>query len=397
MLKRLRIKFIAITMTIVTAMLLVIFGTVYHFTKVDLQQQADTMLENLTVGQQLNGFQEHSRKTQLPYFIVRIYLGGDMQISGYTSYDLMDEQMIRTLISEVYRQNQDRGSLDDRGMLYSVTGSLGVQRIVFLDISGHDRILNGLINRCVLIGFGASLIFFVLSVFLARWAVKPVQTAWDQQKQFISDASHELKTPLTVILSNAELLQLYPENQIQLTQGITAMSHRMRALVEGMLELARSDNGQMRMEMTDLNFSELVEEAVLPFESLLFERNLFLNTQIQEGISIHGSIAYLNQLLGVLLDNAAKYSAPGTVTVSLKKNSSDCCLLCVANPGAPIGKQEQSKIFDRFYRGDAARTGGGSFGLGLPIAKTIVENHKGKIWVQSNSTGNCFCVQLPIV
>lgn len=383
-------------MTIVVAMLLAIFGTVYHFTKSDLDRQADIMLDSLTKGIQPGGAHDPSQDTRLPYFTVRIYFNGDMQISGYTSYDLRDEELIRSLIGEVYRKDRSRGFLEEHSLLYSVTGGMGVQRVVFVDISGHGRILSGLVHSCALIGAGAILIFLLLSIVLARWAVRPVQRAWDQQKKFISDASHELKTPLTVILSNAELLQSKPENSEQLTQSIVTMSYRMRTLVEGMLELARSDNGQNRIQFEELDLSELVEETGLPFEPVLFERQMLLETEIQPGIRVKGSRSHLQQLMGILLDNAAKYASAGIVTVTLRRNA-DHCVLTVSNPGKPISKQQQSKIFDRFYRGDDARAEGGGFGLGLPIAKSIVENHKGKIWVQCNSTGNCFCIQLPTI
>ena len=396
MLRKLRLKFVLITMVIVAAMLMTIFVTVYHFTKSDLNRQSDAMLRELTQSVQKTGsLPRPNREVSLPYFVISIYLNGEVQFVGYTSYDLSDETLLQELIQKVYRADKKSGELPEYDLLFSTVGGMGTQRIVFLDVSSHRDTLSSLIQICLLIGIGGILVFLVISILLARWAVKPVQTAWDQQKQFISDASHELKTPLTVIMSNAELLQTEPENKGQLTQSIVTMSHRMRSLVEGMLELARSDNKQTKMQTEKLNLSRLIETAVLPFEPVLFENGLLLETQIEPEIMVSGSTEHLQRVVGVFLDNAAKYASPGTVTVALKRSGADNCVFTVANPGVPIGKEQQSKIFDRFYRGDAARTEGGSFGLGLPIAKTIVENHKGKIWVQSNSTGNCFSVQLP--
>ena len=397
MLRKLRLKFVLITMVIVAAMLMTIFVTVYHFTKSDLNRQSDAMLRELTQSVQKAGSMTRpNREVSLPYFIISVYLNGEVQYLGYTSYDLTDEALLQDLIQKVYRSEVRSGELQEYDLLFSTVGGMGTQRIVFLDVSSHRDTLSSLIQICLLIGFGGLLVFLVISILLARWAVKPVQTAWDQQKQFISDASHELKTPLTVIMSNAELLQTDPENKDQLTQNIVTMSHRMRSLVEGMLELARSDNKQTKMQAEKLNLSRLVETAALPFEPVLFEKGLILETEIEPKIMVNGSPEHLQRVLGVFLDNAAKYATPGTVTVGLKRRGTDSCLMTVTNPGSPIDKEQQSKIFDRFYRGDTARTEGGSFGLGLPIAKTIVENHKGKVWVQSNSTGNCFCVQLPI-
>ena len=168
----------------------------------------------------------------------------------------------------------------------------------------------------------------------------------------------------------------------------------MRSLVEGLLELARADNGRIQQAFEKLNISQLTEDSLLPFEPLLFEKNLTLECSIEPGILLNGSATHLQQLLGILLDNAGKYAIPGVVTVRLYRQGRSC-ILSVANPGEPIPEQELKRIFDRFYRTDTARTGNGSFGLGLSIAKSIAEQHKGKIWAQSNQTGNCFFVQLP--
>lgn len=398
MLKKLRLKFVLITMTIVVAMLMMIFLTVYHFTKADLTKQSANMLRELTESVERSAFiNRPGRDGGLPYFILRIHVNGDMYFVGNTSYDLSDDAFLQELIQKVYRSGRWFGELPEYDLIYNTVSGMGTQTLIFLDVSSHANTLATLLQSCALIGGGALLVFLLISIFLAKWAVKPVQTAWDQQKQFLSDASHELKTPLTVILGNAQLLQSCPENQQQLTQSIVIMARRMRTLVEGMLELARSDNGQSRMILEQVDLSRLIEEAVLPFEPILFEKELLLKTEIQTGILTRGSAAHLQQLLGILLDNAAKYAEPGTVTVSLQKVGTDSCLLCVTNPGKPIPKQELSKIFDRFYRGDAARTDGGSFGLGLPIAKSIAENHKGKIWARANPDGNSFCVQIPLL
>ena len=397
MLKKLRLKFVLITMSIVVVMLMSIFLTVYHFTKADLTRQSRDMLQQLTVSVERSAFLGRpGRDVGLPYFVLRIHSNGDMFYVGNSSYDLSDDAFLQGLIQKVHSTGRVSGELPEYHLIYNTVNAMGSRSVIFLDVSSYENTLKTLLQSCALIGMGAILVFLFVSFLLAKWAVKPVQTAWDQQKQFLSDASHELKTPLTVILGNAEMLQSNPENQ-QLIQSIVTMSHRMRTLVEGMLELARNDNGQVRMIPEVLDLSALVGEALLPFEPILFERQLLLRSQIQPDIHIKGSATHLQQLLGILLDNAAKYGTPGVVTVSLQKSGGDNCVLCVTNPGRPIEKQEIGKIFDRFYRGDAARTEGGSFGLGLPIAKSIAENHKGKIWAKAEPDGNSFCVQLPLI
>jgi len=140
-----------------------------------------------------------------------------------------------------------------------------------------------------------------------------------------------------------------------------------------------------------------VEEALLPFEPMFFESGLNLQSNVERGINVNGNDRYLSQVVHILLDNALKYSAPGIVELQLQRYGRAQALLTVSNPGNPITPEDQERIFDRFYRQDEARTGSGSFGLGLAIAKSLVTEHGGRIWVDSNKTGNCFCVVLPCI
>lgn len=201
-------------------------------------------------------------------------------------------------------------------------------------------------RSCILIGLCAAAVFLAVSFLLARWAVKPVERAWTQQKQFVSDASHELKTPLTVILTNAEMLRdpsYSGAGAARFAKSILTMSHQMRGLVESLLELARVDNGAVKKVFEALDWSSLVQDAVLPFEALFFEKGLTLQTDIEPGITVRGSAQHLRQCAEILLDNAVKYSAPGTVRVALKKTGHDKCALSVATPGEPLSPEECKK------------------------------------------------------
>ena len=189
----------------------------------------------------------------------------------------------------------------------------GIQKICFLDISSHESSLNTLLQVCTVIGILSIFTFTFLSILLARWAVKPVDVAWQQQKQFVSDASHELKIPLKVMICNAELLQdthTQEADTKQLTDNILASSHQMRHLVNSMLELARADNGQIRTNFSAVNISQITRNAVLQFEPVFYENNLSLQSKIIDGIMIEGSEQHLHQLIDILLDNAKKYSTP---------------------------------------------------------------------------------------
>ena len=241
--------------------------------------------------------------------------------------------------------------------------------------------------------------FLAISLKLAAWTVKPVERAWQQQRQFVSDASHELKTPLTVIMTNAELLQSEEndrDSQVRFSANILTMSRQMRALVEQMLELARADSGQGKADLRPVDLSTLAADALLPFDPVFFEQGLMLSSQLAEGINVNGDAGRLKEVLDILLDNARKYTEPpGTVNVRLERWGHHRCRLTVSNPGPPLSAAEQKDIFKRFYRTDPARSRDGSFGLGLSIAQRITEEHHGRIWVESSGGYNRFTVELP--
>ena len=203
---------------------------------------------------------------------------------------------------------------------------------------------------------------------------------------------------MAVIMANAELMQgegTDEENRRKYAGSILTTTYQMRARVENMLERARVDNGTVKMNFSQLDFSELIGDAVLSFQLLYEEKGMGLGCAVPPDIFICGSEQHLYQVLDVLLDNALKYSTPGgTVNVNLVRTGRTC-LLSVASPGEKLSKEELKNIFKRFYRGDAARAMNGSYGLGLAIAESIIEAHKGKMWAESENGCNTFFVQLP--
>lgn len=258
--------------------------------------------------------------------------------------------------------------------------------------------MENLAVTCAVIGVGSFLAFLLLSVFLARWAVRPIARAWSQQRRFVADVSHELKTPLTVILANAELLQggtLAPGAEERTRENLLAVARRMRSLIESLLTLARFDAGKAPLPAVRTNWSGVVENGVLPFEPLFFERGMELAAEVEPGLFVRGDESRLSELLSILLDNALKYGEAGTVRVSLCRSGRRHALLTVSNPGAPIGREELSRLFERFYRANQARSGEGS-GLGLSIAETIAQEHRGSIRAESAQGRNSFLVRLPL-
>ncbi len=393
MLKKLRKRFVFINMAIITGMLLIIFGLILYFTNINLDNQSDTALQKLAQNALNPGNREPD--AQLPYFTLRFDLRGEVVASGKTHYDISDRDFLDSLMHDIYDIGKTTGYIEKYCLKYTVVTTPITQIIAFVDISSQQATMTSLFHISLIIGLLALAAFTVISILLARWAVNPVDKAWQQQKQFISDASHELKTPLTVIISNAEMLQGPDCDSNQSVDNILASSKQMRHLVEGMLELARADNGQIQRSFQPVDLSKTVTDSILPFEAVFYENGLLLQSTVEPGITVHGSCQHLHQLTDILLDNAQKYSAPGIVDVQLHRQGRNQCHLTVSNPGNPIPQEELQAIFQRFYRSDTARTNSGSFGLGLSIAQRITEEHGGQIWAESNPTGNRFHILLP--
>lgn len=399
MLKRLRIRFVAVIMVIVTAMLCLIFGMIYSFTKSSMEAESISMMQAVAARPMQPGSPERpSNEVRLPYFVLHVGRDGKPVAAGGGYYDLSDEQFLKSLADAAFAQKKQTGVIEEYNLRFCKVASPMGQSLVFADMSSELATLSSLAKTCILIGVLCFAVFLGISILLALWMVRPVESAWEQQRRFVADASHELKTPLTVIMSNAELLQLPEydaENKACFADRILTMSRHMRGLVEQLLELARADDGGKSSVRARLNLGELVEYSLLPFEPLFFEKNLELAADIQPNIFVDGDGEQLRQVVDILLDNAQKYAlAPDKVEISLRKNRHHC-LLSVSNACEPMDKEETRNLFKRFYRTDKARSRDGSFGLGLPIAEGIVAEHRGRIWSDCRDRRITFFVELP--
>lgn len=388
MIRSLRRKFIAMTMAVFSLLLCVIFSLVVHFTGQNLEAESIRFLQTAAESPTQPGIPGQMRQ---PCFVIRATPWGQtVQSSG--GFDLSDERLMTQIVALAAASESELGVLEDYSLRYLRTQRPTELTLVFVDISGEEAAMRNLKLTCAAIGLLSLAAFWGVSIFLARWAVRPVERAWAEQRQFIADASHELKTPLTVILTNAELMQTDPDPQY--ARSVLTMAGRMRSLVESLLELARVDNGAVRTAFADIDLSELVSDELLPFEPVYFERGLTLESELEPGLTVSGSPRHLKQLLSILLDNALRYAPEGAeVRVKLRRQGQNA-LLTVTNPGN-LSAEECRKIFLRFYRLDAARSGGG-YGLGLPIARAIAQDHGGKLWAESREGLVTLSAQLPL-
>lgn len=401
MIRKLRIKFVVTNMAIFTIMLTLLLGFVFCFTGAQMGAQ------NIQMMQQLPAYGEKvppntvSEEVRLPYFLIRLGPKGE-RISVHGSYyDLSNEKVLDDLMGSVGTGEKRTGVLENYRLRYCFVDAPHSRYLVFSDISNELTTMNHLKWTCIILGVVGFCIFLAISIRLSAWAVKPIDESMKQERRFIADASHELKTPLTVLMTNAQLLQAKGESEpirTRCTDGILVMAKQMRSLVEQLLELARMDSGEKEKYFTELDISDIWSEAALPFDPVFFERGLTLETEFQPDIRLHGNRDQLRQLLEILLDNAQKYAGPGgRAEVRLEKLTRNHCVLTVRNEGEPLSEDQLDNLFRRFYRADQARSRSGSFGLGLSIAETIVSLHRGRIWAESRNGWNSFFVELPVI
>lgn len=400
MIKRLRIQFVCVIMAVVMLLSGGILGVVIHFTGVNMEMQSISTMRTIADTPTLYGAPgKLTGDIRTPYFAVQINRRGELTGTGNEFFDLSDKAYVLEVTNAALKMESDTGELKEYQLRYLKELTPAGYTIVFTDTASEAETLRLLILSSLLIFAVGMFLFFGISVGLSYWVIKPVEQAWAQQKQFVADASHELKTPLSVIMANAELLQNSEACEAEhkkFSDSILSMSYQMRSLVESLLDMARLDNSSTQMKTEPLDLSQLVSDAVLSVQLLYDEKEIALSSDIPENTCIKGSQQHLYQLMDVLLDNALKYSSPaGHVHVKLTQQGHSC-LLSVSNTGDAISKEDLTNIFKRFYRADKARTSDGSYGLGLSIAQSIVTGHKGKIWAQSENGINTFFVQLPL-
>jgi len=387
-------------MSIVTVILTAVFVVLLSMTKAGAVSDSMLVLRRAASNDNaINALSENASQMQIPFFAVDVDRAGHIAILNGSYYDMADHESIQSIVAESIRQNAEVGTLDEFGLrYYRQTTPFGV-RIAFADISLEKSMSERYVQNALMIGGATLLLFFGISVLLARWAVRPVEDAWKRQKQFVEDASHELKTPLTVVLSNADLLLRHTggeaERSEQWIRNIRAEALRMRTLVEDMLSLARVENtanAGITFERVDL--SAAAGDCVLQLEATAYENGKTLASEIEEGICVQGCLQQLQQLTENLLSNAVRYSDKGgSVLLKLSRRGKKA-VLTVENTGEAIPKERLGRVFERFYRLDGARSEGGC-GLGLAIAKGIAERHHGKIWAESGEGMVRFITELP--
>lgn len=305
-------------------------------------------------------------------------------------------EVLNTIVKKILSKRKSSGTVY-RYKLHYLLREEGQKTLILGDYQRELSILNKQAFSTALLVLVLILLFLPLDYFFSTWAIRPSVQAMEKQKQFISDAGHELKTPLAVIAANLSLLEdqnLAPETG-DFVQNIAVMSKKMQELVEKLLQLSRLE--QQIFTYGEMDYSRRVAEICLQMEALFFEEGMELEVDLEQNIILkHAIEGQVEEVLRIFLDNGRKYAdKPSTLYVKLYREK-NMAVLSVDSAGRSLSKEEFEKIFSRFTRLDEARSQSESFGLGLSIAKEIAANHKGKVFGYGKNGRNCFVLALPI-
>ncbi len=420
MFKQLRNRFLFVNLVIISVMMLLAFASIYTITYQNVHHDIDMELHKISDfyrkhdgnprPPRSNGdHQQPPADKKMPPWSERsvsflILTDKHRNITSITSRFEMDREFYNLAIDEALSQNKGIGqvNLDGNHWAFTVQQTDKGNNLVFLDITAQQGILTHLVYTFFVVGSVMLIVIFFISRFFADRSIAPVKEAFEKQKQFIADASHELKTPLAIIHTNADVLLANGEDTIQKQSKwlhyIKSETERMTKLTNDLLYLTEMEDARARMIFTEFNVSEVVENVMLTMEAVIFEKHLAFDYEIEPDLTTCGNSEQIKQVILILLDNAIKYTNPqGSINIKLKKQH-NVILFSIANTGKGISSEHMERIFDRFYRTDPSRARKyGGYGLGLAIAKAIIDQHQGKIYVKSEvNEKTMFYVQLPL-
>jgi signal transduction histidine kinase len=396
MIRRLKIKLTAVITGSLVIIFLVIFVTLNLLMYSDNTRQTEDFLQLIVENDGFflpprNDTSHAYHRQNIPddfrpnvmragrFFYVKLdSYGGVIETNTEMMFDFSEENAA-SLAKSVSGKSYGIGEIDD--FIFLKAEKAYGQIIVFAEQTIEMRILERLTNISIIAAGVSCVVLFTLSLILTGWIIAPVKLAFDKQRRFTSDASHELKTPLTIISANVDVMQNEIGDNGRIAHIKTQIA-RMSKLIQNLLLLSKTEDGEAEAVKSQFNLSSLALNTALEFESLAFENGKQYSYDIAENISIVGDEGRIKELINILIDNALRYSVDsGIIKISLSLANGHP-RLSVYNTGNGIAEDEKNKIFDRFYRSDVSRareTGG--FGIGLSIAKAIVDAHKGNIKV----------------
>ena len=396
MIYRLQRKFILISTVAVLSVIALVFGVILALNISSMNRNMDMLADRVSEGggRFPGSFDEPPPFDKMPprnepnfefitpetpfstrHFTVFFDKKGEVARTNTESIYAIDEDTAIEYAEKAMADGDERGWISSyRYKIFSTDFGMGV---VFVDGSMSRTVLMQSTTIAGFVLLGCAALVLMLIFLLSKKAVKPIAESYEKQKQFITDANHELKTPLTLILANLDIAEA-ELGKNEWLEDIRSEGHRMTELVNQLVALSRMDEEGQPLNITEVALGELVADTVSEFEPLAKERGKHLDASVDQEISYRGDEALLHRLVGILMDNAIKYcDQGGEITVNLHRGRR--IILTVENTYAAVGELELNRLFDRFYRADKARKFTGGYGVGLSMAKAIVEKHKGEI------------------
>ncbi len=418
MFKKLRNRFIILNMSIISVVMIsafiVIYFTTYNNTQTENRDKLEMLSSRVNTG--ALGLPDGTKKDNIIISMIpsdssssfRILVNSDGNIVKIISHIDMSEEIYFKAAELAWNQKKDYNiiSLENKRWQYKVSpigrnfitrenGSKTIinfnddnYQITFLDVTDSHKTLMELFTTLFFVGIIMLFVIFAISLFFANRSIKPISEAWEKQKQFIADASHELKTPLAIINANSDALLANQEETIKSQKKwldyIKNQIDRMSKLVNDLLYLAKTEDTNSKILYVPFNISDVVSDVILSMEAVAFEKDIRLLQDIEANIIIKSDCEKIKQVVTILVDNAIKYTdEKGHIDIRLKKTRHQL-VFSIKNSGKGIPKENITKLFDRFYRADSARTQeNGGYGLGLSIAKAIIDRLDGKIYADS--------------
>lgn len=411
MLKKYQKSFIILNMLFIGSVLLAVMVAIsvymYHDYDANLKNTMEQMLRPLKSpsehpGAPPDNMDEKNLKRDDKKITTIFYSTETEKISIVSKDENIDQEWIKQAVSSVINQENSYGTLSQYNIIYYKTNGMNDIKIALTDT---DYIYSSMLNLflILLLIFAVSmLLFFLISYYISKLAVRPLQEAWDIERQFVSDLSHDLKTPLTIVLANNSILNenqnTLVSKQKQWIDSTQDAAKNMLNIINEMLTLSALDTSELTIAKTPIDFSSVAAKTAMQMESVVYDKGIEQETQIDEGIAIYANEEYMQRVCTSLIDNALKYEPiGGKIKISLKRHGKKA-VFEVCNYNAIISKEDLPHIFERFYRTDKSRSEKQGHGLGLSIAKRMTELMGGRIEAESSAeNGTVFRVSFSLL
>lgn len=401
MIKILKRKFIITAMISISILLIVLLGAINIINYYITQGQTDSMLTMLSdnEGKIPPQITPQDRKApvffappinediamSMRYFTVRIDNDGKIIQTNINNISSVTVEQAKQLAQRVYNNTESTGKIDNFKYKISASPDTRGNIIVFLDTTSQIYSVLVILAISICIGIICWILMLLLVILLSKKAILPIALNMEKQKQFVTNAGHEIKTPLAIILANTDAMELH-NGENKWSRNIREQTLRLNGLMQNLLILAKMDESEIKLPLTDFSISLILNESLNQFAESILLNNINLETYIQDNIILHANRDSINELINILIDNAVKYTDEGgNIYVTLEKMDKTI-ILNIKNTCNNLPQGNPEKLFDRFYRADSARTQkNGGYGIGLSVAKTIVKANKGSIYVKYES------------